>query len=41
MGLAIVRLRWLPDAFWQTTPHEFYSAIEFMNEQRKAADRGR
>jgi len=39
MGLAIVRLKWLPGDFWRSTPHEFYSAIEVFDEMRKAAER--
>ncbi|MFN3424894.1 MAG: phage tail assembly chaperone [Novosphingobium meiothermophilum] len=41
MGLAIVRLKWTPDEFWRATPHEFFAAIEFLEEQRKAMTRGR
>lgn len=33
MGFAIVRLRWSPAEFWAATPHEFWSAVEVLEEQ--------
>jgi hypothetical protein len=33
MGIAIVRLKWAPDQFWNATPHEFFSAVEVLEEQ--------
>lgn len=35
MGIAIVRLRWVPDEFWRATPHEFWSAVEILEEMNK------
>lgn len=35
MGIAIVRLRWTPDIFWAATPHEYWSAIEIVEEMNR------
>jgi len=33
MAVAILDLKWLPDAFWRSTPHEFWAAIELAQER--------
>jgi hypothetical protein len=38
MGIAITKFRWTPQEFWQSTPHEFFSAIEVLREQAKALE---
>jgi hypothetical protein len=38
MGFAIVRLKWSPDQYWRATPHEFWSAVEFLEEQARALE---
>jgi hypothetical protein len=35
MGYAAITLRWSPDQFWRSTPHEFYAAVEFTEWQAK------
>jgi hypothetical protein len=35
MGIAIVQLHWTPEQFWRSTPHEFWSAIEILEEMNK------
>lgn len=34
MGFAIVRLGWSPAAFWASTPHELYSAVETLERMK-------
>jgi hypothetical protein len=36
MGFAIVRLRWSPDQFWRSTPHELWAAVEFLEDQAES-----
>ena len=38
MGIAIVSLRWTPQEFWDATPHEFFSAVEVLEERAAAMD---
>ena len=38
MGIAIVRLRWTPQQFWDATPHEFFSAVEVLELQAAAIE---
>lgn len=40
MAFALVRLQWRPADFWAATPHEFWSAMQFIdwdNRQQQAA----
>ncbi|WP_084691205.1 phage tail assembly chaperone [Sphingomonas sp. SRS2] len=38
MGIAILDLHWSADQFWNSTPHEFFSAVEIGED--RAAQRG-
>jgi hypothetical protein len=38
MGLCIAVFHWRPDHFWQSTPHEVYSAYEVWQEMNRVED---